>query len=165
MTRQTKTGTTAVDNNWLSTLTGARVRIRTPGAETNQLTTVIEFVEPANSSPPVFTRHQFIEVFCVLDGVLAFQFIDEPQVDLSQGQSVTCPSWKPHSFWNETSTPAKVLLICSPAGLDEFFIESDRLLCLERIQAGNSHTDKMKTLRDRYGIEHVGVPPQTNKTP
>ncbi len=148
---------------WLNTLTGTRIRIKTPGSDTDNRLTIIEYVEPPNSVPPVFTRHEFVEVFCVQSGVLTFQFLDEQKVTLISGQNMVCPSWKPHSFWNETNEPASVLLVCTPAGLDEFFIESNSLLAGEQNNGALSQTDDlvttMKALRAKYGLEHVGAPP------
>lgn len=150
---------------WLNTLTGTRIRIKTPGAETDNRVTIIEYIEPPNSSPPVFTRHEFVEVFCVQSGELVFQFLDEPRFTLFAGQSITCPSWKPHSFWNETDEPVSVLLVCSPAGLDQFFVESNKLL-MGKQQESETGTDMpsresaMKALRTRFGLEHVGTPPK-----
>lgn len=148
--------------HWLNTLTGTRIRVRTPGAETQNRVTVIEYIEPPNSTPPVFTRHEFVEVFCVLSGTLVFQFLDEARFEVSAGSDVTCPSWKPHSFWNETDEPVTVLLICTPSGLDEFFLESDRLLRQQGV-SDDGQSDAlqlaMKELRTRHGLEHVGVPP------
>jgi len=108
---------------WFKTLTGSKIRIRTPGSDTDNRLTVIEFVEPPKTSPPVFTRHEFVEVFCVVSGTLTFQFCGEEKFHLTGGDSVTCQSFKPHSFWNATAHPVTVLLFCTPAGLDQFFID------------------------------------------
>ena len=150
---------------WLSTLTGTRIRIKIPSIDTNSQVTIIEYVEPPHSVPPVFTRHEFIEVFCVQSGVLTFEFLDEARMRIVAGQSVTCPSWKPHSFWNETDEPVSVLLVCSPGGLDQFFIESNQLAesldkDLGKKSATESLDHSMKALRTKYGLEHVGSPPK-----
>ncbi len=149
---------------WLNTLMGSRIRISTPGSETDNRFTVIEYVEPGHSPPPIFTRHEFVEVFCVIDGTLTFQFQDATRFTLSAGESVTCPSFKPHSFWNETDTPVTALLICTPAGLDQFFVESDELLKNKSKDTDTaseaSYQSAMKALRDKYGLEHVGTAPE-----
>jgi len=145
---------------WFKTLTGSKIRIRTPGTDTENRLTVVEFVEPPNSNPPVFTRHEFIEVFCVVSGTLTFQFLGDQKFQLTDGDSVTCQSFRPHSFWNNTTEPVTVLLFCTPAGLDRFFIESDALLTQ---YAGNTrsedYTVAMKSLRMKHGLEHVGESP------
>lgn len=147
--------------NWLNTLTGSRIRIRTPGEETDERVTVIEYVEPPHTPPPVYTRHEFVEVFCILDGTLSFQFLNESRFDLAAGANVTCPPWKPHSFWNETDESVTALLVCTPAGLDSFFRDSDRLL--QKWSNRDTHSESihlaMKNLRAQYGLEHVGGSP------
>ena len=146
---------------WLNTLTGTQIRIKTSGSETDNRLAIVEYIEKPHSTPPVFTRHEFVEVFCVQSGELTFQFLDEPCFVVVAGEQVVCPSWKPHSFWNETAMPVEVLLICTPAGLDEFFIESNKLL--KRHTTAGEHSEfldaAMKSLRMQYGLEHVGKAP------
>jgi len=145
---------------WINTLTGTHIRIKTLGCDTDNRVTIIEYIEPPRSSPPIFTRHEFVEVFCVQSGVLSFEFLDEPRFNVSAGQTITCPSWKPHSFWNETDEPVTVLLVCTPSGLDQFFIESNRLLSSSNLDVGDGALEEsMRELRSQYGLEHVGTPP------
>ena len=146
---------------WRNTLMGQNVRVKTPGAATEGRVTVIEAVEPPHSPTPVFTRHAFIEMFLVVKGVLTFQFLHESAFVLETGQMVTVPGWKPHSFWNEGDEPARIMLICTPAGLDRFFEASDRLL--RRMPAETSDPEELKAemarLRDEFGLEHVAPAP------
>jgi len=163
MGRLCSTGSTVTSQaDWLHTLTGTRIRIKTPGHETQQRLTVIDYIEPPDSAPPIFTRHEFVEIFCVVSGTLTFQFLNEQRFSLLPGQNVTCPSWKPHSFWNETDQPVSVLLVCSPSGLDDFFVESDQLRRAFADDAcqGDAWEAAMTELRARHGLEHVGSPPQ-----
>ena len=152
------------DSRWMQTLTGARIRVRTPGAQTDSRLTIVDFIEPPKSNPPVFTKHEFIEVFTVFSGTLCFQFMDEPCVELCSGESVACPSYKPHSFWNETDEPVEVQLVCSPAGLDEFFVESDALLKNSSITEEDFDAKRLE-LRTKFGLEHVGLPPPRRVNP
>lgn len=145
-------------SQWMQTLTGARIRIKVAGLETNNRLTIIDFVEPPGSEPPVFTKHEFVESFCVVRGTLCFQFQNESSIEIGADEHVTCPSFKPHSFWNETSEPVQVQLVCSPAGLDMFFIESDALLKDTSIN-DNQMDAKRLALRTKYGLEHVGTAP------
>ena len=142
---------------WLNTLMGQNVRVKTPGSATEGRVTVIEAVEPPHSPPPVFTRHAFIEMFLVIRGTLTFQFLNESAFMLEAGQMVTVPGWKPHSFWNEEDDPARIMLICTPAGLDRFFEASDRLL--RRMPPDTTDPEvleaEMVRLRAEFGLEHV----------
>ena len=146
---------------WLRTLMGQNVRVMSPGSSTDGRVTVIEAVEPPHSPPPVFTRHAFIEMFLVVRGVLTFQFLHEDHFVLEAGQMVTVPGWKPHSFWNEEDDPARIMLICTPAGLDRFFEASDRLL--RRMPPDTTDPEvleaEMVRLRAEFGLEHVAPAP------
>lgn len=152
---------THTNNSWLNTLTGHNVCIKTHGRETNNQLTILEYVEGPQTAPPIFTRHAFIEVFHVLEGTLIFQFLDEELFELTAGSTITCPPWKPHSFWNQTDMSVRALLICTPAGLERFFEESSALIA--QMPPDQTPPDDMraamKTLRDKYGLEHVGTPP------
>ena len=147
---------------WLKTLMGQNVRVMTPGSATEGRVTVIEAVEPPHSSPPVFTRHAFIEMFLVVRGALTFQFLNESAFVLEAGQMVTVPGYRPHSFWNDGDDPAGVMLICTPAGLDRFFEASDRLL--RRMPTETADPDDLKAemvrLREEFGLEHVAPAPK-----
>ena len=149
------------DGRWLNTLMGQNVRVKTPGSATENRVTVIEAVEPPHSPPPVFTRHAFIEMFLVVEGALTFQFLHEEAFVLESGQMVTVPEWSPHSFWNDRDDPARIMLICSPAGLERFFEASDRLLA--RMPADSSDPGileaEMARLRNEFGLEHVAPAP------
>ena len=149
---------------WLSTLLGHNIRIRTHGRETDNRVTIIECIEQPHSPPPVFTRHEFVEIFYIRSGMLTFQFLDKEAFQAPAETVITVPGWKPHTFWNDTSDPALVTLVCSPAGLDRFFEASHALL--QRLPPDTTGRDEMaaemKALRDEYGLEHVGPAPVVN---
>ena len=58
--------------------------------------------------------------------------------------------------------PVRALLVCSPAGLEDFFAESMALL--ERLPPDTTPADELKAaqkaLRDRFGLLHIGPPPE-----
>ncbi|MCA9987006.1 MAG: cupin domain-containing protein [Anaerolineales bacterium] len=147
---------------WTQTLTGQKIRVRTPGKETGGQVTVIEYVEQPHTAPPVYTKHEFVELFCVQEGTLTFKFLDEDAFEAPAGTVITCPRWKPHSFWNRSDEPVRALLVCSPAGLEDFFAESMALL--ERLPPDTTPADELKAaqkaLRDRFGLLHIGPPPE-----
>ena len=148
--------------DWLPTLTGQKIRIKVSGRVTDNQFTVIEYIEQPHTKPPVYTRHEFVEVFCVLNGTLTFKFLDEPTFTAVPGTTITCPSWKPHAFWNQGDEPVRALLVCSPAGLDRFFEESSALLTRMSLEAvGKAEwVAAMKELRERFGLEHITPAPE-----
>jgi quercetin dioxygenase-like cupin family protein len=70
---------------------------------------------------PAPHRHDFEEMFTVLDGEVVITFRGVPSVARA-GETVNIPSNAPHGFHNESEQPARLLCMCSPAGQEEFFV-------------------------------------------
>ncbi len=77
-------------------------------------------VPPGGGPPP--HRHDFEEIFTVLDGEIELTFRGEASVARS-GETVNVPANAPHQFRNASDQPARLLCMCSPAGQEEFFRE------------------------------------------
>lgn len=77
-------------------------------------------VPPGGGPPP--HRHDFEEMFTVLDGEIALTFRGEASVARS-GETVNVPANAPHQFRNASDRPARSLCMCSPAGQEQFFRE------------------------------------------
>jgi hypothetical protein len=65
-------------------------------------------------------RHDFEEMFTVLDGEIEITFREAKSV-LRAGETGSIPSNAPHQFKNVSERPARLLCLCSPAGMEEFF--------------------------------------------
>jgi uncharacterized cupin superfamily protein len=78
------------------------------------------FVPPEWGPPP--HRHDFEETFIMLEGQLDVTFRARKFL-VKTDETVSIPSNAPHQFQNSSNLPARVLCICSPSGLDEFFLE------------------------------------------
>jgi uncharacterized cupin superfamily protein len=72
------------------------------------------------AAPPPH-RHDFEESFTVLEGEIEAIFRGKKSV-VGTGQTVSIPANAPHSFTNAAKHAARLLCICAPAGLDEFFM-------------------------------------------
>jgi quercetin dioxygenase-like cupin family protein len=66
-------------------------------------------------------RHDFEEMFTLLDGEIEFTFRGEKTV-VKAGMTVNIPANAPHFFTNIEGTRARMLCMCSPAGQEEFFM-------------------------------------------
>src|SRR5476651_191460 len=77
-------------------------------------------VPPGGGPPP--HRHDFEEMFTVLEGEVAFTFRDEKSI-LRAGETANIPANAPHQFRNSSDRPARLLCLCSPAGQEEFFAQ------------------------------------------
>jgi quercetin dioxygenase-like cupin family protein len=91
------------------------------GAETAGRYCLIDMVIPPGGGPPPH-RHDFEEMFTILDGELEFVFRGEKSV-IREGGTVNIPANAPHSFRNASGRTARILCMGSPAGLDEFFLK------------------------------------------
>ncbi len=136
----------------LTLLNGNTVKILTSGDDSGQSLTVIDYHDYTQGNPPPFTRHDFVEVFTVLEGRLAFQYQDEAVFQLEAGNAVTVASGLPHTFWNPDKNPLRILLACAPSGLDSFFksIHAE----MEKFKAGEIEPDQFGSIMDRLRSEH-----------
>jgi quercetin dioxygenase-like cupin family protein len=91
------------------------------GADTAGRYCLIDMHVPAGGGPPPH-RHDFEEMFTLLEGELAFTFRDETTT-VHAGSTVNIPANAPHSFKNLGTGDARMLCLATPAGLDDFFLE------------------------------------------
>lgn len=89
------------------------------GDDTNGRFCLIDMLIPPGGGPPPH-RHDFEETFIVLEGELEINFRGNKQT-LGAGTTANIPSNAPHQFRNSSSKPARALLLCSPAGQDNYF--------------------------------------------
>jgi quercetin dioxygenase-like cupin family protein len=102
-------------------LVGNTYTITVSGSDTGGRFCVIDMHVPPGGGPPPH-RHDFDETFIVLEGEIETTFRGERSV-LRAGETANIPSNAPHQFRNASSQPARILCICSPAGLDDYFRE------------------------------------------
>ena len=99
---------------------GDTYTILVSGAETAGRYCLIDMLVPDGSGPPPH-RHDFEEMFTLLEGELAFTFRGKTQT-VKAGSTVNIPANAPHVFKNVSGETAHMLCMCSPAGQDEFFM-------------------------------------------
>jgi quercetin dioxygenase-like cupin family protein len=88
------------------------------GEQTEGRYTLIDMYVPTGGPPP--HRHDFEEMFHMLEGELEVTFRDEVH-HLRPGQSINIPANAPHVFRVASPGPARFLCFCLPAGQEEFF--------------------------------------------
>jgi quercetin dioxygenase-like cupin family protein len=102
-------------------LVGDTYTITVSGDETNGRFCVIDMHIPPGGGPPPH-RHDFEETFILLEGEIEATFRGRKSL-LHAGDTVNVPSNAPHQFHNVSSMPTRMLCICSPAGLEKYFLE------------------------------------------
>src|SRR3984885_9712566 len=100
---------------------GDTYTILVSGADTAGRYTLIDMHVPPGGGPPPH-RHDFEEMFTVLDGEIELTFRDATAV-ATAGDTINVPANAPHVFRNPSQRPARLLCLCSPAGQEEFFKE------------------------------------------
>ncbi len=89
------------------------------GDDTNGRFCLIDMHIPPDGGPPPH-RHDFEETFIVLDGQLELTFRGD-KLTAGPGTTINIPSNAPHQFHNSSSEPVRALLLCSPAGQEDYF--------------------------------------------
>jgi quercetin dioxygenase-like cupin family protein len=100
---------------------GDTYTILVSGADTAGRYTLIDMHVPPGGGPPPH-RHDFEEMFTVLDGEIELTFRDVTAVARA-GETINVPANAPHVFRNASGQPARLLCLCSPAGQEQFFKE------------------------------------------
>ena len=90
------------------------------GLQTNGNYTVIEQIIQPQSGPPPHIHHREDEAFYVLQGRFSFLCGDK-QCLFEAGSFVNIPKGTLHTFKNIDEQQGRLLVIITPAGLEEFF--------------------------------------------
>ena len=90
------------------------------GDDTDGRYCLIDMLVPPGGGPP-HHRHNFEESFTVLEGEVEFTFRGKKLV-VRIGETVNIPANAPHFFRNASKEPARLLCICTPAGLEQLFL-------------------------------------------
>jgi quercetin dioxygenase-like cupin family protein len=99
---------------------GGTYTILLTGADTAGRYCLIDMLVPDGGGPPPH-RHDFEEMFTLLEGELEFTFRGEKST-VGAGSTLNIPANAPHSFINKSGRPARFLCLCTPAGQEEFFL-------------------------------------------
>jgi quercetin dioxygenase-like cupin family protein len=89
------------------------------GKDTAGRYALIDIYIPPGGGPP-HHRHDFEEMFSLLEGEIEATFRGEKSI-IRAGETINIPANAPHQFRNKSRQPARMLGLCSPAGLEEFF--------------------------------------------
>jgi uncharacterized cupin superfamily protein len=90
------------------------------GTDTAGRYCLIDMIVPDGGGPPPH-RHDFEEMFTLLEGELEFTFRGEKKT-VRAGSTVNIPANAPHGFRNASGRDVHMLCLCTPAGQEEFFM-------------------------------------------
>ena len=95
-------------------LAGGSYTVLVSGAQTGGRYTLIDMLVPGGGGPPPH-RHDFEEVFMLLEGELEFTFQGKT-IAASAPATVAIPANAPHAFRNVSGSTVRMLCLCTPAG-------------------------------------------------
>ena len=101
-------------------LVGDTYTILVSGAQTAGRYCLIDMLVPDGGGPPAH-RHDFEEMFSLLEGELEFTFRGQVQT-VRAPATVNIPANAPHRFANVSGSTVHMLCMCTPAGQEEFFM-------------------------------------------
>lgn len=115
------------------------------GSETNGRYCLIEMLVPDGGGPPAH-RHDFEEMFSLLEGELEFTFRGQSRT-VQAGSTVNVPANAPHSFKNTSGKTARMLCMCTPAGQEDFFAAAGFPLASRRSQPPKPSREELEEKR------------------
>ena len=97
-----------------------RNKVLLRGEQSNGAVSIVEQTMPVRAPGPPLHSHDFDEAFYILDGELTFQLSDQ-LTTAKASELVFAPRGVPHTLANPTDTPARYLLVITPAGFEREF--------------------------------------------
>jgi quercetin dioxygenase-like cupin family protein len=130
---------------------GGPLTFKVRGEQTNGSLTALENVIAPGDGPPLHIHADEDEAWYVLEGELRFR-LDAEIASAPAGSFVFVPRGTPHCFRNIGASPARILVLFTPSGMERFF---DRFAAL-----GDGPVDPgaFRTLGSEAGMEVVGPP-------
>lgn len=128
---------------------GDQITIKLTGKETEGAYTLLETVTPPGMGPPPHVHHREEETFCIVKGELEFT-IRGKTIRPQPGDVLIAPKDVPHVFRNIGQTPAKLMIVCRPAGFEHFVEEFAQVP-----PDGPPDFPRMAAIAARHGIEFV----------
>lgn len=129
---------------WLG---GLGVNFKVLGEQTDGLLSIVEHpIEPGYLVPPHVHSKEH-ELSYVLEGRVGAR-VGDTVVELSAGSYVMKPKAIPHTFWNATAEPARLIELIFPAAFERFFAAVG---ATDPAKAG----ERREGLADSYGLRYL----------
>jgi quercetin dioxygenase-like cupin family protein len=135
-------------------ITGDRFTVKVAGEQTENRYAVGENIVQPKVGPPPHLHRREDELFYVIDGQFAFTFKDTT-FTAGAGTAVFLPRGIHHTYKNIGATPAKLLLVATPAGFDQFVAAAGES-CADCITSPGLGAEQMKKLAaacEEFGVE------------
>ncbi len=111
---------------------------------------------------PLHIHQNEDEAFYILEGTIIFE-VEGMQVEANAGDTVWAPRGQKHMYWNPGPNPARILVIVTPAGFEQFFAEVGRpaeAVTLPPAPTAPPDMAKMSATAAKYGVTIFPPKPQ-----
>jgi quercetin dioxygenase-like cupin family protein len=132
---------------------GGAITVKARAADTDGHYALLELTLPAGGGGAPLHRHRGeAEAFYALEGTFTFQ-LGAGRREVSAGSFVLVPRGLVHTFANAGDTPARCLVVISPAGFERYFEELGALVAAS--PDGEPEPALYRVLCEKYGQELV----------
>ena len=138
--------------------TTTRMTLKATSESTGGALSLVEVLAAPDTAPPWHVHHRDDEMFYILDGSFLFKCGDE-LFEGGPGSFVFLPRGIPHSFKNVGETVAKFLVLGTPAGLDQYFVDAGTPALEKGLRPQPIDFQQMAAIAAQYRIEILGPPP------
>lgn len=126
---------------------GGTVRCLARDEDTGGSWSMIEhWTPPGQGAKTPHCHRQTDQAFYILEGTMMFR-LGSRTLEAKAGTFVFIPRGLPHANWTEAES-ARHLLICAPAGLEKFFVESGE--AVKSAGSGERLAEAVKEIAKRY---------------
>jgi mannose-6-phosphate isomerase-like protein (cupin superfamily) len=122
------------------------------GEDTGGAYALIHALVPPGGGPPPHIHSREDEAFYVLEGELSIH-ADGKDSHATPGMWVTLAKGSLHSFRNTSTTTAKMLILVTPSGLENYFAEVGQEATDRSAPPPPPDIEKLLAVAPRYGIE------------
>lgn len=132
-------------------------RFLATGEDTNGKYALWEALVPPGGGPPPHVHSREEEGFYILEGEITLT-VNGERIVATAGMFANMPVGTPHSFKNESSRPARMLISVAPAGLEQIFFECGVPLAegaTTALPPSKEEIVKLVAAAPRFGIEFL----------
>lgn len=126
---------------------GDTTTCKVDGRATGGSHSLFETLTPPGGGTPPHVHRREDETFYVLEGDVEF-WVEGKTIKVGAGGTVFAPRDIPHCYRNTSSKPARMLVFCSPPGMEDFFSELAR-----EVPSLPPDVAKVVAVCAKYGIE------------
>jgi mannose-6-phosphate isomerase-like protein (cupin superfamily) len=135
-----------------------RMTLKATSASTGGTLSLVEALAAPGTAPLWHVHQRDDEMFYILDGAFLFQCGDE-RFEGGPGSFVFLPHGIPHSFKVVGQTLAKFLVLTTPTGFDQYFVDASTPALEEGLGPQPVDPEKLAAIGAQYGMEILGPPP------